>query len=101
MNAKTCVTFSNKAIRSVIQRVFTEIKEAKIKRTVSVRRNNQEIEIELSVAICYGSSIPEIVKTIRKKIGEEMKQVTRLNVRSIDVFVAGIDHSRGTGGMKS
>jgi uncharacterized alkaline shock family protein YloU len=101
MNTKMCVTFSNKAIRSVIQRAFSEINEAKIKRVASVRQNDQEIEIELAVTIRYGSSIPEIVKTIRKKIGEEMMQVTRLTVRSIDVFVAGIDHSQGTGGKKS
>jgi uncharacterized alkaline shock family protein YloU len=100
MDRNTRITFSQKAIRSLIQYAFKDIPEARLVKPATVHQDGRGLEIELPVSLTFGVSIPEMVKQIRGKIGGVLIQMTRLQVRSIDIYVTGIDYPGGMSGRR-
>ncbi|HOK56136.1 MAG TPA: Asp23/Gls24 family envelope stress response protein [bacterium] len=46
-----------------------------------------EVSFELSIAVDYGTNIPEITYQVQKKIKEEVEKMSGLKVSNVDVIV--------------
>jgi uncharacterized alkaline shock family protein YloU len=84
--AATSVPGVNRVIRGLvsgIKRVIGKGKETGIK----VVLGEGEVSFELSIAVEYGTNIPEITYQVQKKIKEEVEKMSGLKVSNVDVIV--------------
>ncbi|MCM8833334.1 MAG: Asp23/Gls24 family envelope stress response protein, partial [Candidatus Omnitrophica bacterium] len=84
--AATSVPGVNKVIKGFvggIKKIFGKRQEGGIK----VILGEGEVSFELSIAVDYGTNIPEITYQVQKKIKEEVEKISGLKVLNIDVVV--------------
>ncbi len=58
---------------------------------IQIERDAEEVEVALTVAMTYGTEIPRVAKQAQKSVREAVASMTGLSVRSVDVFVEGVD----------
>ena len=57
---------------------------------VHVKMEDEKVEVELSVLMQYGSTIPEMGKAVQDNIKQSIENMTGLEVASVNVNVGGI-----------
>ena len=57
---------------------------------VRVKMENDRVEVELSVLMTYGHTIPEIGKAVQENVKAAIESMTGLDVAGINVNVAGV-----------
>ena len=50
----------------------------------------EEVKIDVSVVVCYGSKIPDIAWQIQKKVRKAIEELTGLHVKSVNVNIEGV-----------
>jgi len=63
-------------------------------RGVVVRRENEELHIELYIIVSYGTKISEVAHNIQSKVRYVLNDVTGLQVDQIHIFVQDVMVSR-------
>ncbi len=58
---------------------------------IQIERVGDEVDVALTVAMMYGAEIPKVAKRAQKSVREAVASMTGLHVRSVDVFVEGVD----------
>jgi uncharacterized alkaline shock family protein YloU len=58
---------------------------------IQIERVGDEVDVSLTVAMTYGAEIPKVAKRAQKSVREAVASMTGLRVRSVDVFVEGVD----------
>ncbi len=57
---------------------------------VRVKMEDELVEVDLSVLMAYGATIPEMAKTVQEGVKAAIESMTGLEVASVNVSVAGI-----------
>ena len=57
---------------------------------VHVKMEDEKVEVELSILMKYGSTIPEMGKAVQDNIKQAIENMTGLEVASVNVNVGGI-----------
>ena len=57
---------------------------------VRVKLTEDQVQVELSVMMAYGHTIPEIGRAVQDGVKAAMESMTGLNVSAVDVNVSGI-----------
>ena len=57
---------------------------------VHIKMEDEKVEVELSVLMKYGSTIPEMGKAVQDNIKQAIENMTGLEVASVNVNVGGI-----------
>ena len=57
---------------------------------VRVKMEDNRVEVELSVLMAYGHTIPEIGKAVQENVKSAIESMTGLDVAAINVNVAGV-----------
>ena len=62
-----------------------------LNRAITVKFNENFVDVELSVNIYYGTSLPLVAAEIQEKVGAMIHSITGLNVGQVNVTIRGID----------
>ena len=60
-------------------------------RGVRVDYKNDGFYIIINVKVLYGYCIPDLAHEIQRKVKQDIEQMTGMKVRSVDVFIQGLD----------
>ncbi|HHW95232.1 MAG TPA: Asp23/Gls24 family envelope stress response protein [Mogibacterium sp.] len=60
---------------------------------IKFSKNETTITISLDIIVYFGVNIPQLCYDIQSKIKRYVEKTTKLNVKSIDIHVEGIDKS--------
>lgn len=58
---------------------------------VRVEYKNDGFYIIINVKVMYGYCIPDLAHEIQRKVKQDIEQMTGIKVRSVDVFIQGLD----------
>ena len=61
---------------------------------VRVKMEDDRVEVELSVLMTYGHTIPEIGKAVQENVKKAIETMSGLDVHAVDVHVSGISFER-------
>jgi uncharacterized alkaline shock family protein YloU len=65
-----------------------------LSRGVEVRRENEEVHIDLYIIVSYGTKISEVAHNIQSKVKYVLNDVVGLKVDYVNIFVQGVRVSR-------
>jgi uncharacterized alkaline shock family protein YloU len=65
-----------------------------LSRGVEVRRENEELHIDLYIIVSYGTKISEVAHNIQSKVKYVLNEVVGLKVDHVHIFVQGVRVSR-------
>ncbi|EXX85192.1 hypothetical protein BG53_09255 [Paenibacillus darwinianus] len=65
-----------------------------LSRGVEVRRENEELHIDLYIIVSYGTKISEVAHNIQSKVKYVLNDVVGLHVDHVHIFVQGVRVSR-------
>jgi uncharacterized alkaline shock family protein YloU len=60
--------------------------------------NQEQVSVEIKLAVMYGAAIPQMVATIRRETAERIKNYTGYDVLAVDVYITKLirfDSERG------
>lgn len=77
---------SQKAMDGIVQ-LF---KGENLSKGVKVQANEQEVKIQLFVAVKYGVSLSAVAETIRSTVKYKVSKLTGLNISKVDVTISDI-----------
>jgi uncharacterized alkaline shock family protein YloU len=58
---------------------------------IQIEREDDQVDIALTVAMTYGERIPKVAKAVQRAVREAVGSMTGLEVRTVDVHVEAID----------
>jgi uncharacterized alkaline shock family protein YloU len=58
---------------------------------IQIERNEDGVDIAITVAMTYGERIPDVARTVQRSVREAVGSMTGLVVRTVDVHVEAID----------
>ena len=58
---------------------------------VTIDVDGPRVTVALGLVVEFGQPIPEVVETVRQRVGETVEQLTGLQIATIDITVAEID----------
>ena len=68
------------------------VEEGRIKKAISVSfLPNQKVQVDISVTIALGSSIPMKVAELQEHVKREIEASTKFKVNAVNVGVVGVD----------
>jgi uncharacterized alkaline shock family protein YloU len=56
-------------------------------RGIEIRREGDEVTIDLHVVVEYGLNLAEVASTVRNRVGYEVNRLTGLPVRAVEVHI--------------
>ena len=56
-------------------------------RGIEIRRDEDEITVDLHVVVEYGLNLAEVASTVRNRVGYEVNRLTGLPVRAVEVHI--------------
>src|SRR3954463_13613681 len=56
-------------------------------RGIEIRRDGDEVTIDLHVVVEYGLNLAEVASTVRNRVGYEVERLTGLQVRAVEVHI--------------
>jgi uncharacterized alkaline shock family protein YloU len=56
-------------------------------RGIEIRREGDEVTIDLHVVVEYGLNLAEVASTVRNRVGYEVHRLTGLPVRAVEVHI--------------
>ncbi len=62
-----------------------------LRRGVKINMEEEEVQIDLSIIVEYGYSIPEVSARVQEKVRNTIENMTGFNVSEVNVSIAGID----------
>lgn len=65
-----------------------------LSRGVEVRRENEQVHIDLYIIVSYGTKISEVAHNIQSKVKYVLNDVVGLKVDYVNIFVQGVRVSR-------
>ncbi|MFC5652105.1 Asp23/Gls24 family envelope stress response protein [Paenibacillus solisilvae] len=65
-----------------------------LSRGVEVRRENEQVHIDLYIIVSYGTKISEVAHNIQSKVKYVLNDVVGLKVDFVNIFVQGVRVSR-------
>lgn len=65
---------------------------------VSVDMRGDVVDIDITLVVGYGHSIPQVAQACRENVREKVESITGLKVKAIDVIVADIEFPEGSPG---
>ena len=58
---------------------------------VHVKMDENKVEVELSILMTYGHTIPEVGKNVQENVKAAMESMTGLEITAVNVSVAGVE----------
>ena len=58
---------------------------------VHIKMDESKVEVEVSILMAYGSTIPEVGKNVQENVKAAMESMTGLEITSVNVSVAGVE----------
>jgi uncharacterized alkaline shock family protein YloU len=62
-----------------------------LRRGVKINMEEEEVQIDLSIIVEYGYSIPAVSARVQEKVRNTIENMTGFNVSEVNVSIAGID----------
>jgi uncharacterized alkaline shock family protein YloU len=62
-------------------------------RGIEIRRDGEEVTIDLHVVVEYGLNLAEVASTIRNRVGYEVERLTSLPVTAVEVHIDDVRRS--------
>jgi uncharacterized alkaline shock family protein YloU len=62
----------------------------RVRRGIAIRREGEDVTIDLHVVVEYGLNLAEVASTIRNRVTYEVSRLTGLPVRAVEVHVDGV-----------
>lgn len=63
-------------------------------RGVKVEVTNQEVSVDVTIVVEYGSPVPEVACGIQENVKKAIETMTGMSVKSVDVHVVGVSFER-------
>ena len=89
--ALECYGLVGMASRNQLKDGITELLgRDNLTRGVEVRRENEQIHIDLYIIVSYGTKISEVAHNIQSKVKYVLNDVVGINVDYVNIFVQGV-----------
>lgn len=64
-------------------------------RSIEVERREEEVWVDLTVAVTFGKVIPDVARQAQRAVREALISMTNLKVASVNVSVEGVELAEG------
>lgn len=88
---------SGSIVENIVEKLGKRVPDKGIKTEVL----GEEVKIDVSVIVCYGSKIPEIAWQIQKNVRKAVEEMTGLHVTSVNVNIEGVQMIKKEGIIES
>lgn len=95
---EAAITFSQKALQSLVQRALSEWPQVSLKGLPLIRQQEKSVKVNIPLSVSYGCSIPQIARQIQAGVEKEICRITHLHVQRVDIEVVELKISRARRG---
>lgn len=85
--AGNCFGITGMSAKNVTEEFWELFRRDTSDKGISVRCNNNAIEVDLHITVVYGINIPAITESIAHKITYTLEEMTGFKVSSVNIFV--------------
>jgi uncharacterized alkaline shock family protein YloU len=83
------------ALGGATSRAFSSLRGGEHTTGVSVDLRADSVELDITLVVTYGKSIPQVAQECREAVREQIESITGLKVKAINVVVADIHFPEG------
>jgi uncharacterized alkaline shock family protein YloU len=85
-----CYGVVGMAATSLSQGVARLLSRERITQGVAVRREGDQLAIDLYVVVEYGLNLAEVAGAVRERVSYQVEQLTRLEVADVEIHIQGV-----------